>query len=60
MLPTIYEDALKRPDLFRSFGVTEAEFENWLTALPLSVHPGLVGLWRRTGGLGNAKEEPFA
>jgi len=50
MLPTIYEDALKRPDLFRWFGVTEAEFENWLTALPLSVHPGLVGLWRRTGG----------
>src|SRR5215469_681556 len=50
MLPTIYEDALKRPDLFHWFGVAEAEFEAWLTALPLRVHPGLVGFWRRTGG----------
>ena len=50
MLPIIYEDALRRPDLFLWFGVTEAEFENWLPALPLRVHPGLVGFWRRTGG----------
>jgi len=50
MLPTIYDDALERPDLFHWFGIAEAEFENWLTALPLRVHPGLVGFWRRTGG----------
>jgi hypothetical protein len=50
MLPTIYEDALARPDLFLWFGVAEAEFEPWLTALPLRVHPGLVSFWRRTGG----------
>ena len=50
MQPTIYEDALVRPDLFLWFGVVEAEFEPWLTALPLRVHPGLVSFWRRTGG----------
>lgn len=50
MLPTIYEDALVRPDLFLWFGAVEAEFEPWLTALPLHVHPGLVSFWRRTGG----------
>jgi hypothetical protein len=50
MPPTIYEDALVRPDLFHWFGVVEAEFEPWLTALPLRVHPGLVSFWRRTGG----------
>ena len=48
--PTIYEDALVRQDLFRWFGVVEAEFERWLAALPLRVHPGLVSFWRRTGG----------
>ena len=47
---TIYEDALLRPDLFHWFGVAEAEFEPWLTALPIRVHPGLVSFWRRTGG----------
>jgi len=50
MPPTIYEDALLRPDLFHWFGVVEAQFERWLTALPLRVHPGLVSFWRRTGG----------
>jgi hypothetical protein len=50
MLPTIYEDALVRPDLFHWFGAVEAEFERWLTAFPLRVHPGLVSFWRRTGG----------
>jgi hypothetical protein len=50
MLPTIYEDALSRPDLFQWFGIAEAEFEDWLVALPLRIHPGLVGFWRRTGG----------
>ena len=50
MLPTIYEDALARPDLFYWFGLVEAEFEPWLAALPLRVHPGLVSFWRRTGG----------
>jgi hypothetical protein len=48
--PSIYEDALVRPDLFHWFGVVEAEYERWLTALPLRVHPGLVSFWRRTGG----------
>lgn len=47
---TIYEDALVRPDLFHWFGVIETEFEPWLAALPLRVHPGLVSFWRRTGG----------
>jgi hypothetical protein len=28
----------------------EAEFEPWLAALPVRVHPGLVSFWRRTGG----------
>ena len=50
MPPTIHEDALVRPDLFHWFGVVEAEFEHWLAALPLRVHPGLVSFWRRTGG----------
>lgn len=47
---TIYEDALTRPDLFRWYGVVESEFEAWLAALPLRIHPGLVSFWRRTGG----------
>ena len=50
MPPTIYEDALLRPDVFHWFGVDRAEFETWLTALRLRVHPGLVSFWRRTGG----------
>lgn len=50
MLPTIYEDALARPDLFHWFGAVSAELESWLAALPLRVHPGLVSFWRRTGG----------
>jgi len=50
MLPTIYEDALTRPDLFHWFGVAESAFEDWLITLPLRVHPGLVAFWRRTGG----------
>lgn len=50
MPPTIFEDASTRPDLFNWFGVAEAEFDVWLTALPLRVHPGLVSFWRRTGG----------
>lgn len=49
-MPTIYEDALARPNLFRWFSVGGTEFESWLTALPLRVHPGLVSFWRRTGG----------
>jgi hypothetical protein len=48
MHPTIYEDAVVRPDLFLWFGVVEEDFEPWLTALPLRVHPGLVSFWRRT------------
>ena len=50
MLPTIYEDARAHPSLFHWFGVSEAEFEAWLSALPLRIHPGLVEFWRRTGG----------
>lgn len=50
MQPTIYEDALVRPDLFLWFGVVETGFDRWLTALPLRVHPGPVSLWRRTRG----------
>lgn len=50
MSTTIYEDALTRPDLFHWFGIDEAEFDDWLMALPLQVHPGLVSFWRRTGG----------
>ena len=50
MPPTIYEDALIRPDLFHWLGVDEADFKTWLTALPLRAHPGLVDFWRRTGG----------
>jgi hypothetical protein len=50
MLPTIYEDARAHPLLFRWFGVSRPEFEAWLTALPLRIHPGLVEFWRRTGG----------
>jgi hypothetical protein len=50
MLATIYEDALAHPLLFQWFGVSEPEFEVWLAALPLRVHPGLVEFWRRTGG----------
>ncbi len=50
MPPTIFEDAAVRPDLFHWFGVAEDEFEVWLAALPLRVHPGVVGFWRRTGG----------
>jgi hypothetical protein len=50
MPPTIYEDALARPQLFVWFGVVETEFEAWLTALPIRAHPGLVSFWRRTGG----------
>jgi hypothetical protein len=42
MPPTIFEDALTRPDLFHWFGVAESDFDAWLTALPLRVHPGLV------------------
>jgi len=49
-MPTIFEDAFLRPELFHWFGVVEAELEAWLTALPLRVHPGLVSFWRRTGG----------
>ncbi len=48
--PTIYEDAISRPDLFQWFGIGGAAFEDWLTALPLHAHPGLVDFWRRTGG----------
>jgi hypothetical protein len=36
--------------LFHWFGVSEPDFEAWLEALPLLVHPGLVEFWRRTGG----------
>ena len=50
MPPTIFEDALTRPDLFHWFGVAEPKFDVWLNALPLRVHPGLVSFWRRTGG----------
>jgi hypothetical protein len=50
MPPTIYEDALVRPDLFQWFGVVDAEFDAWLNALQLRVHPGLVSFWQRTGG----------
>jgi hypothetical protein len=50
MTPSIYEDALARPDLFHWFGITETEFDRWLTTLPLRIHPGLVAFWRRTGG----------
>jgi hypothetical protein len=50
MTPSIYEDALARPDLFHWFGITETEFDQWLTTLPLRIHPGLVAFWRRTGG----------
>lgn len=52
MPATIYEDALRRPELFQWYGVVESEFEAWLHALPLRVHPGLVSFWRRTGGGG--------
>jgi hypothetical protein len=48
--PTIYEDAISRPDLFQWFGVDEVALEKWLTVLPLRAHPGLVDFWRRTGG----------
>lgn len=48
--PTIYEDAISRPDLFQWFGIGGAALEDWLTALPLRAHPGLVDFWRRTGG----------
>ena len=48
--PTIYEDAIRRPDLFLWFGDNGAQFEKWLAALPLSAHPDLVDFWRRTGG----------
>ena len=50
MLPTIFDDALARPDLFFWFGTNEVEFEPWLAALPIRAHPGLVSFWRRTGG----------
>jgi hypothetical protein len=50
MLSTIYEDALMRPELFHWYGGVESEFEAWLHALQLRVHPGLVSFWRRTGG----------
>jgi hypothetical protein len=50
MLPTIYEDALAHPLLFHWFGVSGPDFEAWLTAFPLRIHPGLVEFWRRTGG----------
>jgi len=50
VIPTIYDDALARPDLFCWFGTSEPELEHWLRALPLLVHPGLVSFWRRTGG----------
>jgi hypothetical protein len=47
---TIYEDALTRPRLFHWHGVVESEFDAWLAALPVRVHPGLASFWRRTGG----------
>jgi hypothetical protein len=50
MPQTIFEDALARPNLFHWFGIVESEFDIWLTALRLRIHPGLVGFWRRTGG----------
>ena len=54
-MPTIYEDAISRPDLFQWYGIDTALFEVWLAALPLRAHPGLVDFWRRTGG-GNVFE----
>lgn len=47
---TIFEDALMRPELFHWYGVVESEFDEWLSMLPLRIHPGLVSFWRRTGG----------
>lgn len=47
---SIFEDALARPDLFHWFGVDSQEFDLWLHALPVRVHPGLVSFWDRTGG----------
>lgn len=55
MPSTIYEDFLARPELFHWYGVVESEFDAWLTALSMRVHPGLVSFWRRTGG-GNVFE----
>jgi hypothetical protein len=48
--PSIFDDALVRPDLFIWFGIDEAAFDRWLISLPFRVHPSLVSFWRRTGG----------
>jgi hypothetical protein len=46
----IFEDAAEGPELFHRFGVAELDFDQWLSALPMLIHPGLVSFWRRTGG----------
>jgi hypothetical protein len=50
MSASVFEDALALPDLFHWFGLIEADFNTWLKALPIRIHPGLVSFWRRTGG----------
>lgn len=47
---SIFEDAAERPELFHWFGIAELDFDQWLRALPMLIHPGLASFWRRTGG----------